>query len=284
MLRQLAINPVNGVQTFPLSSGVQGLAQIIIASIIAPGAGTVTIDYQASGSGVWARAQGGTTQPLTAPVALQMYGGIAQVRVTIAGLVGGQGITAFVQDIDAQGFPPNAFAGLRALNTQSYVESNVKLGAQFYIQYSLPLLAAGVTHKIAFNTGAKPVLIKGRDLYAAGANITYQLFKAPTGVTGGTAIPVQNYNDINAALTTVTCSGGVTTTADGTSWGDPSPLYGSTLVGGRVGSGLAPGGDRVLKPNASYLVSVKNADTAALMVPPAWSLTWYEGNPDLPLT
>lgn len=175
-------------------------------------------------------------------------------------------------------------AGLRAFGMQSYVESNVKLGTQFYAQYSLPLLAAAASHKISFATGAKKVSVKGRDLYAAGANISYQIFKVPTGLSGGNAIPVQNYNDVNPVATSVSIKGGVTATGNGTSWGDPSYIYGSTLVGGRVGSGLAPGGDRILAPNSTYLVVVTNLDTAALTVPPSWFLTWFEGNTDLPLS
>jgi hypothetical protein len=212
-----------------------------------------------------------------------LYGAIMQVRVTIAGLVGGAGLVGYLADLDAQGFPPNAFAGLRALNTQGYVESNVKLGLQFYVQYSLPLLGAGVTHKIAFTTGAKPVLIKGRDLYASANNLAYAIFKAPTGVAGGAAIGVQNYNDINPVASTVSVQGGVTTSANGTAWGDPQFIYGSNNAAQRVGSGLAPGGDRVLKANSSYLIAITNQDSAALTAAPSWSLTWYEGAPDLPL-
>lgn len=174
--------------------------------------------------------------------------------------------------------------GLRAFNTQPYIESNVKLGTQFYVQRTLPLIAAGATWKIRFQTGAKPVLVKGRDLYASANKLAYSIFKAPTGVTGGSAIAVQNYNDVNPVATTVGVTEGVTTTGDGTPWGDPSFIYGSNTAGARVGSGLAPGGDRVLKPNTAYLISVTNQDTAALTFAPSWFLTWFEGNPDLPLS
>lgn len=174
-------------------------------------------------------------------------------------------------------------AGVRAFNTQSYVESNVKLGSQFYIQATQPLLAAGASQKIAFTTGNLPVLIKGRDLYASANNLSYAVFRQPSGISGGTPVAIQNYNDINPIATTCSILAGVTATSNGTPWGDPQFIYGSNNAGARTGSGLAPSGDRVLKPNTTYLVVITNQDTAALTFAPSWFLTWFEGTPDLPL-
>ncbi|WP_436632509.1 hypothetical protein, partial [Lactobacillus acidophilus] len=103
--------------------------------------------------------------------------------------------------------------------------------------------------------------IKDRALYALGSSVGLQLFKAPTGIAGGTAIPVQNYNDIIPQASTVTVLGGVTTTSNGTAWGDPTHIYGASQAAGRTGSGLAPGADRVLAPNRDYLIVVTNLDT-----------------------
>ena len=56
----------------------------------------------------------------------------------------------------AQAFsiPDFAATGGRALNVQSYVESNTKLGSQFYLQISVPTLAASGTYNITFTTGS----------------------------------------------------------------------------------------------------------------------------------
>jgi hypothetical protein len=56
MLRQIPIALQNGVQTFAVQNGLQGLAQLIVAAATAPSAGTVTIDYMLSGSNQWTRA------------------------------------------------------------------------------------------------------------------------------------------------------------------------------------------------------------------------------------
>ena len=272
----------NGQQVVNIPGGVNGPLGLILAATTPPAAGTVTAEYQLQGQSTWTAFDSGTNQSLTAPVALFAYGVIGALRFTISGISGGAGLAGFVTQVGARGFPANAFEGLRALNVQTYIETNVKLGAQFYVQRLLPLIAAGASYKIRFTTGALPVLIKGRDLYASAQNLAYSIFKNPTGVSGGSALPAQNYNDINPVASTVTITEGVTATGNGTAWGDAVPLYNAGSAAQRVGSGLAPGGDRVLKPSTSYLVVVTNNDTSALTFAPAWFLTWYEGAPDLP--
>ena len=123
--------------------------------------------------------------------------------------------------------------------------------------------------------------MKGRSLYTNGSSVSLQIFKAPTGISGGTAIPIQNYNDINPVTTTISALSGATVTGNGTAWGAPEHIYNSGSVGQRTGSGLAPGGDRVLLPNKSYLVQVVNGDSSSATTFD-YFLTWFEGQPDLP--
>lgn len=178
---------------------------------------------------------------------------------------------------------PQLFTGTRTITNQSYIEANTKNGAQFYLQYNLPQLpAASGVHKVSFVTGAKKVLIKGREMYGIGESISIQLFRQPTVTPAtGSPIDVQNYNDVNPIATTVLVRGGVTAAANGTSWGDPQRLFGQSAAGQRTGSGLAPGGDRVLQANSSYLVEFKNTGSGTADID--YFLTWYEGAPDLPL-
>lgn len=179
--------------------------------------------------------------------------------------------------------PSGIYSGLRAVNQQGYVEANTKLGVQFYIQYAVPQLPAttGVS-KLLFTTGAKRVLVKARDLYGIGEKIQLQVFKQPTApAPGGDPITVHNYNDVSPVATTVSVLGGVTTTADGVSWGDPQRIFGQAAVGQRTGSGLAPGGDRVLKTNSTYLVVFSNLGSGTADMD--YFLSWYEGGADLPL-
>lgn len=211
-------------------------------------------------------------------------GPCGRLRISLAGT---NAVTAFVRvwrgDDAGSGIPAGAFSGLRAMTTQSYIEANVKYGLQFYIQHNLPQLVATTgTYKLLFTTGAKPVLIKGREMYGIGELISIQLYKQPTAPTpGGTLLTVQNFNDVSPVATTVTIRGGVTTTSDGTPWGDPQRLFGQNAAGQRSGSGLAPGGDRILKANSTYLVFFRNTGSGTADID--YFLTWFEGQSDLPL-
>lgn len=212
-------------------------------------------------------------------------GPVVRVRLDVTGMAGVTSAVAFIwrDDEALEAAPPGAYSGTRALTTQSYTEANVKNGVQFYLQHNLPQLVATTgIYKLLFTTGAKPVLVKGREMYGIGETFSLQLYKQPTApAPGGTLLTVQNYNDIGAAATTVTVRGGVTTTADGTPWGDPQRLFGQSAAGQRAGSGLAPGGDRVLKPNSTYLVVFRNTGSGTADID--YFLTWYEGGTDLPL-
>lgn len=211
-------------------------------------------------------------------------GPCGRLRISLAGT---NAVTAFVRvwrgDDAGSGIPAGAFSGLRAMTTQSYIEANVKYGLQFYIQHNLPQLVATTgTYKLLFTTGAKQVLIKGREMYGIGELISIQLYKQPTAPTpGGTLLTVQNFNDVSPVATTVTIRGGVTTTSDGTPWGDPQRLFGQNAAGQRSGSGLAQGGDRILKANSTYLVFFRNTGSGTADID--YFLTWFEGQSDLPL-
>ncbi|WP_436632507.1 hypothetical protein, partial [Lactobacillus acidophilus] len=191
-----------GVVSVPMAQGSKGQIELQLFGP-APAAGMLKIEGL-QWTGTYQVLQGATAIDLAAALAA---GGVIALtlRFTFTGVSGSAGPlsgTAYVTD---GAIADLAFQGLRALNVQGYVESNVKLGYQFYFQYMLPTLAGGGTNavKIAFRTGAKPVLIKDRALYALGSSVGLQLFKAPTGIAGGTAIPVQNYNDIIPQASTV---------------------------------------------------------------------------------
>lgn len=287
----ITIPIANGVVSVPMAQGSKGQIEVQLFGP-APAAGALKVEGL-QWTGTYQVLQGATAINLATAlagggtIALTEHGHYRALRFTFTGVSGSAGPlsgTAYVTD---GAIADLAFQGLRALNVQGYVESNVKLGYQFYFQYMLPTLAGGGTNavKIAFRTGAQPVLIKDRALYALGNSVGLQLFKAPTGISGGTAIPVQNYNDIIPQTSTVTVLGGVTTTSNGTPWGDPTHIYGASQAAGRTGSGLAPGADRVLAPNRDYLIVVTNLDTTTGAGGQAlcdYYLTWYEGAPDLP--
>lgn len=273
----------NSPQVFAVPGGISGSAQLLIQFDTAPSAGTVTVERRAPGVQSWSPLAKGTAKSITSgSLSLRIDGAVGSIRVTFTGLTGG---VAPILWVDTNPTPQGLFNGLAAVTSQNYIEANTKNGVQFYIQHSPPTIPAATTHNIVFTTGAKPVLVKAREMYAIGASLSLQVFKQPTFTAGsGTPVVVQNFNDIAPVATTVLIRSGVAVTAVGTPWGDPQRLFGASVSGQRTGSGLAPGGDRVLKANSTYLIQIKNNDSgggAAAEVD--YFLSWYEGDSDIPL-
>lgn len=206
------------------------------------------------------------------------FGHFKALIFTIAGVSFPGATISVVASANPAAGPVGAYLGNRALITQSYVEANTKLGTQFYLR-TPATIANGATWYMGFQTGALPVLIKARDCYALAESLSITLFKGST-YTGGTPIVVQNYNDVAPVATTVTAAAGVTPSSNGTQWGGSEHIYGANSVAQRTGSGLPPGGDRVLAPNKAYMVALQNNGSGSVSAD--YFLTWFEGQPDLP--
>jgi len=286
-LTLISISLANGVTSVPLNSGAIGQFEITLNdSAGAPSAGTLKIEGL-NWSGNYDTIEGASAIPLTilasAPILASDYGHFQSLRLTLSGVVGGVGLLYGAVVVQAASLPDYVATGGRALNVQTYTESNTKFGTQFYFQTTQASVAGGATYNMVFTTGAKPVLIKQRTLYTNGTNFSLQLFKTPTGVSGGTAIAVQNYNDINPVATTVSVLGGATVTGNGTAWGDKAHIWNASAngQGQQSGSGLPPGADRILGPSKSYLIQLINNDLVNA-APFDYFLTWFEGQPDLP--
>lgn len=173
-----------------------------------------------------------------------------------------------------------AFRGLRAPVTQSYTEANVKSGLQFEASGIAPTLAAGANFDVEFLTGAKPVIVKGRQISFTGTQVTATVFEAPT-TSGGTTVNSYNLNRINPVATTCSIKTGVTVTATGTQISTPTYGIGSAGSGNSTNSSyVIEGVERVLKPNTKYLLRITNNDSSTRAVAAVFS--WYEGTPDLP--
>lgn len=274
----------NGVTIVPLAAGSKGQLELTLRGA-APSAGTLKVEGL-QWTGAYVTLGGASAIDLAAALAggatlaITEHGHFSALRFTLSSVTGGAGALGGSAYFADSSIADLAFQGQRALTTQSFTEAQTKLGNCFYFQKMVPTMAANSTYNIVVTTGALPVLIKDRSIYTLGQSIGVQLFKAPTGVTGGSAIPVQNYNDIAPVASTVTVTGGATVTTPGTAWGDPVHVYGASQQGNRQGANIAPGGDRVLSPNKSYLIQIVNSDTQTALVD--YYLTWYEAVPDLP--
>lgn len=284
MSQSFALQGSNGVpQVVVLPGAVDGYHTIVIAAAVAPSAGYVSVEYRTTATSTWRPLRLGENQLMTGgAVVIRIDGPINALRVTFFALVGGSG---FLTAVSTSAFPVHAADGLAAIITQGYPEANVKLGVQFYARAAWPTadqIAAGTTRKIHFRTGAKTVLVKLRVFDYVGEELSLALFEGATGVTGGTAVPVRNYNRRNPVGSTVAITKNVTTTSDGTVIDDGEFYYGSSNAPQRNPGSIPSGRERILLPNTSYIIAITG--TAALGNSRAqYFVDWYEGETDLPL-
>lgn len=180
-----------------------------------------------------------------------------------------------------QGIPKDAFIGHRALNVQSYIESNVKNGSQFEVAAQVASLAAAANNDVIFITGSKPVIVKARIVQFNGLLLEAHVYRSPT-YSGGSNASIYNLNDINPQTGEVIIKTGATVTATGTEFGAPTYAIGSSGQGQSSFSTFTVlGQERILRANTTYLLRITNTDTSAQRV--AAYLSWHEGAPDLPL-
>lgn len=277
----------NGAQVFNITGGIQGPALVTLACTSYPSAGTATLEYQVSGSSAWVLATGGpshtSTLPATGQCNWEVYGAIANLRLTFASLSGGSGAVLAATPIQMRNFPNGIFEGFRAMTTQSFLESNVKNGSQFEMSAYVGSLAAAGTSDFLFQTGSLPILIKDRQVATTATTAEFHTYKNPTAVAGA-AIPVynQNTNPAQAQTTTVSVHVATSVSAVGTEISAPTYVVGSSGQGQSVVSTYTTtGASRILLPNTLYLGRFINTSGSTCAV--ASFLTWYEGVFDIPL-
>lgn len=136
--------------------------------------------------------------------------------------------------------PDGLFSGTRAITIQPYTEANVKNGVQFYVRAVWPAADPIVTGEpgsrlIWFKTGAKQVVVKLRDMLYVAEELRLRLFRAPTGVAGGTDLVIHNYNGVNPVATTCIGKKNVTVATLGTEFDgdDPEYFFGEATSGNR---------------------------------------------------
>lgn len=286
MTQAFVIAPTNGQQVFEIPGHLLGPLTIVISAGSAPSAGVVTIEYRLPGDNTWRALPDAALKPLTGPVVVWGYGPARTLRLTIADLTGGSAMLLSVSRMEARGFPPGAFEGLRALTVQPYTEANVKNGLQYYLRAVWPKadhIAAGTARRVLLQTGAKPVIVKLRELQFDAEELTIELFTSPTGVTGGTTLSIQNYNLINPVASTLTAKKNVSTTSDGAPFdaSDIEHFFGSSNAPQRSPGSIPQGRERVIPANSSFLVKITNTGTGDARA--QYYLDWYEGATDLPL-
>ena len=179
------------------------------------------------------------------------------------------------------GIPSDAFLGMRALNTQNYLESNIKLGVQHEGSTLLSAVSGLTSNNTIFLTGALPVILKSRHISFTGAGVTAFIYEGST-YTGGSSVPYENPNAINpvAGLSQIIVGAAIDT--QGTLIFAPDNLIGPDSVQGKGSTGQNVGQEKVLKPNTVYQLRLKSLDTQAQGI--ASIISWYEGTLDLPVS
>ncbi len=113
---------VDGVQTLVVPGGPSGAHQLLIAAAAQPSAGTVTVEYRFAGETAWRALPLGASASLLSPIVLHVFGPVVGFRLTIAGIVGGTGLTACVADGEAAGLLPAHFTDSTARNSRLRVD------------------------------------------------------------------------------------------------------------------------------------------------------------------
>ena len=183
-----------------------------------------------------------------------------------------------------KGIPEGSFEGLRALNIQSYIESNVKLGLQHEVGFYNPAFAAAAVGYFLMQTGSKPAVLKGRRIEFDGLGIQSTVFKNPT-FTGGTPATIFNLNHKNPVVPEVVLLTEPSVTVEGTQVQATKTYLGASLIGNQIQiqAGLeAQGLEYIYAPNTTYLFKLESIDPTDIQRISSFA-TFYEGGLDLPL-
>lgn len=182
---------------------------------------------------------------------------------------------------NSAGIPADAFVGMRAVNVQSYTESNIKLGVEHEASRIFTLAGNANSDSILI-TGNKPLALKARTIGYDGSGIAAYIFRAPTYSGESALILPRNPNDINPITSEVELYTDATVTADGTEVFAPAFLLGGSGTHGKGAVGADLGQEKILRPNTTYLLRLTNLDSQSMQV--AAYISWYEGGLDLPLS
>lgn len=172
--------------------------------------------------------------------------------------------------------------GTVAVIIQGYPEANAKNGTQWEAQRRITGMALNQVAYSIIKTGSLPVDLKARLFAYTGTGIEARVYMNPT-YTGGTTEgnPIYNMNTIPgaAAVLQTQLLTGFTLIDNGEEKAAPLSLIGPSQVQGK-GSLLASyGGNRILAPNTSYLLTFQSLDADQTVTA---RLEFYEGELDLP--
>jgi hypothetical protein len=193
--------------------------------------------------------------------------------------VKGQGYLSIAYLADSVYPPDGLYTGERAMNVQSYEESNIKLGLQFEGSKNFGSVSGGAVLNTIFRTGILPVSLKKRSVSFTGDGVQGEIFINPT-FTGGNTEVYQNATTISPSVGLSQIITGITLQDEGVLTFAPVYAFGNASNQGKGGVLTLIEVEHILAPNTDFLLRLTSLDTAAQNL--ASHLTWFEGLLDLP--
>lgn len=152
--------------------------------------------------------------------------------------------------------------------------------ATFEVSFQSPSLAAvNGTYNMVFTTGPLGAVFTARNVGFSGASGRAIVYKAPTGVTGGTPSPSYRLNQRITNVAEGILTIGATVGGVGAQVSSPT-FYRGSIGNGQttVGTFAAQTTVRTLEPNTTYLLQFVNTDPTNAQIVDFY-LQWFEGRP-----
>jgi hypothetical protein len=280
---------VNGSYTFPIDPRVAGkmyhLVQLQFGT--EPSAGKLQLETRSKDDPTFRVVNEARALVLVDSCRAVFFGFVTEFRVTVSAVVDGADMVMIVQSSDSwigPGNPEGLFDGDRTSTVQTLADAATKASRCYYIRVAWPKLdpiPAGQSRKLHVVLGTKPITLIARDLASKGEEIQVTFAAFPTGVTGGTPIPLNPLNNAApVASSIVTATKDVATTSDGTLFGSPDYVFGATAQGQQSGGVTTDLFKRILPAGGQFLIIITNTGAGDANV--QYTLQWMEGTPDTP--
>lgn len=201
MSRPFTLQPSNGAQIIPIPGGQAGSHTILLAFLVAPSSGTVTIEQQLIGSSLWSSIQSATGVSISSgSITVRSDGEIGAIRVTFTSLVGGTSPTLWLSSTPVSSPPSDlltdgGFGPNRRLRVD-FGQTGFFAGREFrtFREFSI---AAGVPLVLKFVVPVNVILQQqGLELDSGSLRITNSVAGTPGGVFSET-LPVIGKNNMS---------------------------------------------------------------------------------------
>lgn len=269
MARQFTLLSINGAQIIPIPGGQSGSHTILLTFLVAPSAGTVTIEQQLVGSSSWSSIQLATAESISSgSIIVRSDGEIGALRVTFASLVGGTTPTLWLSStgianpsgdlLTDGGFGPNRRLRVDVGQTGFFAGREFRTFREFDI-------AAGQSLVLKFIVPINVILEQqGIELDSGSLRITNSVGGTPGG-TFAEALPVLGKNNMTERPTpfylpqVIVAAGGTIT---GETALDVHRVIAATATAQQSTVGNVVGDERGIAAN-TYHVEYENFGTGA---------------------